>query len=215
MKSIAGGTLASQTQPTQAETNAHADRLRKLLTTAVRSSTADGILLSGGLDTSVLSAIAAHQGRKLRAISVSVADVDSPDEPFAKMMAERCGFNLRLLRPHLPDLITAVPAVMRALGGFDPMELRNSAVTWLAIEAARQEGIAAVLTGDAADELFAGYNYIINMAPGQVRPYLDFLNRVMRFSSIPMAGKLGIDAQLPYLDSSIRDFALLLSREHL
>jgi len=95
------------------------------------------------------------------------------------------------------------------------MELRNSAVTWLALEAAREEGIARVLTGDAADELFAGYSYIFNMPPEQVRPYLDFLNGVMRFSSLPMGASIGVEAQLPYLDPAVRELASTLSRDDL
>jgi asparagine synthase (glutamine-hydrolysing) len=207
--------LGSRPQLTQADPASPAAHLKGLLERAVERSTADGILLSGGLDTSVLSAIAAKQGRRLWGVSVSVAGVDSPDEPFAKTMAERCGFTLRVLHPTLADLIAAMPAVIRVLGGFDPMELRNSVVAWLALEAAREEGIAAVLTGDAADELLAGYSYIINMPPERVRPYLDFLNGVMRFSSLPMAATLGVQAQLPYLDPAVREFALTLSREDL
>jgi asparagine synthetase B (glutamine-hydrolysing) len=111
--------LGSRPQLTQAEPGSPAAHLRDLLESAVERSTADGILLSGGLDTSVLSAVAALQGRRLRAVSVSVAGLVSPDEPFAKMMAERCGFTLRVLRPNLDELIAAMPAVMRVLGGFD------------------------------------------------------------------------------------------------
>lgn len=207
--------MGSQAQLTRVDPGSLAGRLRELVEGAVQHSTADGILLSGGLDTSIVSAVAAQQGRKLRAVSVSVAAVVSPDEPFAKMVAERYGFPLRVLRPTLTDLIAAMPDVMRVLGGFDPMELRNSAVAWLALRAAREDGIAAVLTGDAADELFAGYSYIVNMPPEQVRPYLDFLNGVMRFSSIPMGASLGVQAQLPYLDSAVRDFALTMSRDDL
>lgn len=205
----------SQPQLTPVDAGSAAARLREFLEAAVKNSTADGILLSGGLDTSILSAVAAQQGRGLRAVSVSVADVVSPDESFAKLVAERCGFQLRVLRPSLADLIAAMPAVMRVLGGFDPMELRNSAVTWLALDAARNEGIAAALTGDAADELFAGYNYIFNMPAEQVRPYLDFLNGVMRFSSLPMGASVGVEAQLPYLDPAVREFSLTLSHADL
>src|SRR5262249_62360284 len=59
--------------------------------------------------------VAAKQGRSLQAVSVSVAGVVSPDEPFAKTMADRCGFSLRILRPSLADLIAAMPAVTRVL----------------------------------------------------------------------------------------------------
>jgi len=207
--------LGLQPQLTRAEPKSPAAHLRGLLENAVEHSTADGLLLSGGLDTSILSAVAAKQGRRLHAFSVSVPGVDSPDEPFVKMIAERCGFSLRVLRPDLDDLIALMPAVMQVLGGFDPMELRNSVVVWLALRAAREEGIKAVLTGDAADELFAGYSYIIRMPQEQVRPYLDFLNGVMRFSSQPMGASLGVQARLPYLDPAVREFAQTMSRDDL
>lgn len=202
-------------QCTETERCSPAVRLKELLEHAVEGSTADGILLSGGLDTSVLSAIAAKQKRKLRAVCIAVSDVASPDESFAKTMAERCGFSLRILRPSLADLVGIMPTLMRILGGFDPMELRNSAVVWLALRAAKKEGIGAVLTGDAADELFAGYSYIVNMPPEQVRPYLDFLNGMMRFSSQPMGASIGVETHLPYLDAALREFALTLSRDDL
>lgn len=207
--------MGSGPQLRHAEAASVAAHLRGLVENAVERSTADGILLSGGLDTSILSAIAAKQDRKLLAIAVSVAGTVSPDEPFAKMMAEHCGFTLRVLRPTLQDLVAAMPAVMQVLGGFDPMELRNSSVVWLALKAAREAGIGAVLTGDAADELFAGYSYILKMLPEQVRPYLDFLNSVMRFSSQPMGASLSIEAQLPYLDPAVRQFALTMTHEEL
>ncbi len=190
-------------------------RLRALLEDAVRRSPADGILLSGGLDTSIIAAIAARQGRRLFAVSVSVADAVSPDEPFARMIAARYGFPLEVVRPTLADLVAAAGDVMRVLEGFDPMELRNSVVTWVALHAAREQGSARVFTGDAADELFAGYRYIFTMPPDEVSPYLQFLNGVMQFSSIPMADALGMAADLPYLDPAVRAFALTLSVDDL
>ncbi len=192
-----------------------ASRLRTLVEDAVERSTADGILLSGGLDTSILSAISGKRGRRLRAVSVAVADAVSPDEPFVKMVAESCGFELRVLRPSLADLVSMMPSLIRVLRVSDPMELRNSVVTWLGLTAARECGIQTMLTGDAADELFAGYSYITSLSPEQLRPYLDFLNGVMRFSSQLMAPVVAVQAQLPYLDPAVREFALTLSYDDL
>src|SRR6266550_4502925 len=176
-----------------------ASRLRRLLEDAVEGVPADGILLSGGLDTSILSAISGKQARRLRAVSVAVADVVSPDEPFLKMVAGSCGFELRVLRPTLADLVSMMPSLIRVLRVFDPMELRNSVVTWLGLTAARECGIETMLTGDAADELFAGYSYITSLSRDQLREYLDFLNGVMRFSSQLMAPVVAVQAKLPYL----------------
>lgn len=53
------------------------------------------------------------------------------------------------------------------------------------------------------------------MPPDQVRPYLDFLNGVMRFSSQPMGASLGVRAELPFLDPPIRNLALTMSRDDL
>jgi asparagine synthase (glutamine-hydrolysing) len=208
--------MATWPQLTQSSNSAPtATRLRKLLEDAVERCPADGILLSGGLDTSILSAIAARQARSLKAISVAVADAASPDEPFVKMVAETCQFELRVVRPTLADLVSLMPSLIRVLHTFDPMELRNSVVTWLGLTAAKEWGIQAMLTGDAADELFAGYGYITSRSPEQLRPYLDFLNGVMRFSSQVMAPEVGIQAHLPYLDPAVRDFALTLSYDDL
>ena len=115
-----------------------APRLRTRVEDAVERSPADGILLSGGLDTSILSAISRKRARKLRAVSVAVADVVSPDEPFVKMVAESCGFELHVLRPTLAGLVAMMPPLIRVLRTFDPMELRNSVVTWLGLTAARE-----------------------------------------------------------------------------
>jgi len=208
--------MATWPQLTQSSNSAPtATRLRKLLEDAVERCPADGILLSGGLDTSILSAIAARQARSLKAISVAVADAASPDEPFVKMVAETCQFELRVVRPTLADLVSLMPSLIRVLHTFDPMELRNSVVTWLGLTAAKERGIQAILTGDAADELFAGYGYITSLSPEQLRPYLDFLNGVMRFSSQVMAPAVGIQAKLPYLEPAIREFALALSYDDL
>ena len=208
--------MGSWPQLTQTSTpSPSAPRLRTRVEDAVERSPADGILLSGGLDTSILSAISRKRARKLRAVSVAVADVVSPDEPFVKIVAESCGFQLRVLRPTLTDLVGMMPSLIRVLRTFDPMELRNSVVTWLGLTAAQEWGIQTMLTGDAADELFAGYSYITSLSPEQLRPYLDFLNGVMRFSSQLMAPVVAVQAQLPYLDPAVREFALTLSYDDL
>src|SRR5438094_7294956 len=213
---MGGDMMESWPQLTQSNNpSPTASRLRTLVEDAVERFPADGILLSGGLDTSILSAISGKRGRRLRAVSVAVADAGSPDEPFVKMVAESCGFELRVLRPTLADLVAMMPSLIRVLRVFDPMELRNSVVTWLGLTAARECGVETMLTGDAADELFAGYSYITILSSEQLRPYLDFLNGVMRFSSQVMAPAVGIQAKLPYLDPPVREFALTLSYDDL
>jgi asparagine synthase (glutamine-hydrolysing) len=102
-------------------------------------------------------------------------------------MATRLGLDLHVIRPKLSDLVEKMPALIRILGTFDPMELRNSIAAYVALEKARDLGIRTVLTGDGADELFAGYSYMFNMPPADLPKYIQHLNEVMYFSCICLA----------------------------
>jgi len=198
----------------------HADRqdrveqLRNLVVDRVLASSADGILFSGGLDTSVLAAIAASHGRPLQAVMVSVKGGTGLDEPFARLMVERLGIGIEILRPTLDELVDRMPELIRLLGTFDPMELRNSIVTYVAMEAASKR-LSVVLTGDAADELFAGYSFMFNMSAEQLPFYIRHLNDIMHFTSEVIGLKRGIGVDSPYVSSSIREFAVSLGYEDL
>jgi asparagine synthase (glutamine-hydrolysing) len=191
------------------------EQLRNLVIDEVLASSADGILFSGGLDTSVLAAIARAHHRRLRAIMVSVAEGTGLDEPFALMLAQRLGLEVEVLRPSLQELVRRMPELIHLLGTFDPMELRNSIVAYVAIEATAKSGISTVLTGDAADELFAGYSFMFNMSPEQLPSYVRHLNEIMHFSSEVIGRELGIGVDSPYASSSIREFAVSLGHEDL
>jgi len=190
-------------------------QLRELIDAQVVASSADGILFSGGLDTSILAAIASLHQRPLRAVMVSVEEGDGLDEPFARLMSERLGMNLDILRPSRRKLLERMPELILLLQTFDPMELRNSIVAYVALKAALQQGLKTVLTGDAADELFAGYTFMFNMAPERLSPYIRHLNEIMRFTSQVIGPHLGIKVDCPYLSPAVRDFALSLTHEDL
>lgn len=190
-------------------------RLKRLLEAAVAGTAADGIQLSGGLDTSILATIAARQGRPLRAFCVSVADGPGMDEPYSRLVASRLGLHLHVIRPSLSDLVGKMPELIGILGTFDPMELRNSVAAYVAIEQARDIGIRVLLTGDGADELFAGYSYMFNMPPADLPKYIRHLNEVMYFSSRVIAPRLSTSVELPYIGEEIRSFALTLTADDL
>src|SRR2546430_6841072 len=138
MDSYRGNCMASVSKPQRLPLISQPDKaskLRDLIIEQVLASTAEGILFSGGLDTSILAAVAAAHGRRLKGILVSVDDGVGSDEPFALLMAERIGLELEILRPKLHHLLDRMPDLVRILHTFDPMELRNSVVTYLALEA--------------------------------------------------------------------------------
>lgn len=200
---------------TPADRQDRIEQLRNLVIDRVQASSADGILFSGGLDTSVLAAIAASHGRRLQAVMVSVEEGTGLDEPFARLMVERLGLDLEILRPTLNELVDRMPELIRLLRTFDPMELRNSIVTYVAMEAASKRGLSGVLTGDAADELFAGYSFMFNMSAVQLPSYIGHLNEIMHFTSEVIGRELGVGVDSPYVSPTVREFALSLGYDDL
>jgi len=61
---------------------------------------------------------------------------------------------------YFDDIVDIVPNVIKTFKTFDPLEIRNSSVIFFGIREAKDRGYDAVVTGDGADELFAGYNYL-------------------------------------------------------
>jgi asparagine synthase (glutamine-hydrolysing) len=182
--------------------------LRRLVTEATVDLQGDSILLSGGLDTSIIASIATKLGLKLHALTVLLKDVVAPDSSYSKLVCSRLGISQHeTIVADLEDIENSLPEVIGILRTFDPMEIRNSITIYLGLNKAASEGLHRVYTGDGADELFAGYSFVTNLTPEQAIAKLRHLWQVMHFSSIPLASSKGIEALLPFLEPKVREFA--------
>jgi asparagine synthase (glutamine-hydrolysing) len=107
----------------------------------------------------------------------------------------------------MEELMENLPEVVKTLRVFDPMEIRNSAAVYIGMKEAKKDGVSTFLTGDACDELFAGYSYLFNLGPSELRASLMRLWSVMSFSAIPMAESLRMVAKIPFLDPEVKQIA--------
>ncbi len=196
--------------PEVADSGGRHGELRRLLTASVEGHAASCILLSGGLDTSILAHLARPFG--LRAAVTVLANPDAPDGPFAERVARRYGYEHHVVVTDLEGLLQEAEDVVRVLRTFDPMEIRNSVVVARGLKEAARLGYRTAMTGDGADELFAGYSYMWSMPEAAFQAYEEHLARVMRFSSIPMGAALRVDVKAPYTDPGIVRFALSLEK---
>lgn len=192
-------------------TSEDAVRLRELVTEAVRRRPAEAMLLSGGLDTSILAPLAARGGTHT-AVTV-LASPHAPDGPYATRIARRLGWAHRTVDLSLDELLGEVEFVVRILRSFDPMEVRNSIVLARGLREAAALGCRRVMTGDAADELFAGYSFMWAMPTGDFELYSRRMAETMRFSSVPLGRELGVTVLAPYTDPEIVRFACALPKE--
>lgn len=187
--------------------------LQTLLEKAVKKNLAQGILFSGGLDTSVL-AVVASKFVSLKVFTVALQGAPAPDVKYATLVAKR--LKLKHLVHDLGEdkLYDGIKKVVKTMKSFDPMEIRNSVAVYVGLKVAKENGVNAVMTGDGCDELFAGYSFLFNLEKEQLNLELRKLWKVMSFSSVPLAKAIGIEAKLPFLDPDFKAFAMKLDSQY-
>jgi asparagine synthase (glutamine-hydrolysing) len=180
--------------------------IREALESAVERNGAEAILLSGGLDTSIVAVLASRK-IALRAYTIALEGAHSPDIEYASLMADTLGLQHNLHIFNVEEFLKKLPDVVTILKTFDPMEIRNSAAVYIGMRQAKNDGVSSFLTGDACDELFAGYSFLFNLGPSELRASLRRLWNVMSFSAVPMAQSLGMVAKIPFLEPEVRKLA--------
>jgi asparagine synthase (glutamine-hydrolysing) len=134
------------------------ERLDELLASAVaRQVVADvpvGVFLSGGLDSALITALAARTKPDLTAFTVRVPNEGFDETRHAVAVARHLGVRHEVVALESGDLLRAFHAIGDRLG--EPLGDSSLLPTWLVCRAARQV-MTVALGGDGADELFAGY----------------------------------------------------------
>ncbi|MEO1694106.1 MAG: asparagine synthase (glutamine-hydrolyzing) [Pseudomonadota bacterium] len=175
-----------------------------------------GSFLSGGLDSSVVAALAQRhlnhlgQGRRLKTFAVGAAG--SPDLIAAQRVADHIGTDHHTLEISSRDLIDAIPHVIRSLESAD-IDLVSSALPTFFVSKLARGHVKTVLTGEGADELFAGYAYHHAYADtplslaGELTRSLGQMHNInlQRVDRITMG--LALEARPPFLDRDLIDFA--------
>jgi asparagine synthase (glutamine-hydrolysing) len=186
----------------------HCEELTKLLTESVKRNHSDALLLSGGLDSSILASILHPE------YSIVVGFGGSaPDLSYARQVAERyCKHHVEIVfeQSKMAELVEEVIQIFKT---FDPIEIRNSAVALAGLEWAKSDGYSSIMTGDGSDELFAGYNYLSRYYTDmqQFDSELRRLWQMMHFSSRKLGEHVRIEVKSPFLDDKFVSFAKLVS----
>jgi asparagine synthase (glutamine-hydrolysing) len=188
--------------------------LRETLETAVERNRAPCMLLSGGLDTSLLAAIASRRF-SFKAITVTFDGAEAPDLAFARRVADYLGLQHIVHCFNWAEVLDTIPQVVKVIRTFDPMEVRNDVAIFIALKHAKANNLTATITGDGCDELFAGYSFLLEHDAEHVRIELEKMWKTMSFASVPMASALDMEAKLPFLDPEIKLLATKLDPKYL
>ena len=207
------------TPPVSRPTEDHIALVRRgvedAVTSHMMSDVPVGAFLSGGLDSSVIAAIARRQVDELHTFSVGVAG--SPDLEAAKRVAADIGsiHHEYVMTP--AEVIEKLPEIINALESFDQDLVRSAIPTYFCSRLAA-EHVKVILTGEGADELFAGYAYHKSIGdPATLHQELCRSVTTLHNINLQRADRLtmlhSIEGRVPFLDTDFIALALTVPTE--
>ncbi|WP_460891253.1 asparagine synthase B [Rufibacter soli] len=215
-----------------AENETSIQQLREALEAAVHrqlmSDVPYGVLLSGGLDSSITSAIAKKYAQKRiesndteaawwpQLHSFAIGLEGSPDLAAAQKVADHLGTIHHEIKFTIQEGIDALKDVIYHLETYDVTTVRASTPMYLMARAIKSMGIKMVLSGEGADEIFGGYLYFHKAPNAQafheetVRK-LDKLHMYDCLRANKSLAAWGIEGRVPFLDKEFMDVAMRLN----
>ena len=214
------------------ENETHIEEIREALEAAVHrqlmSDVPYGVLLSGGLDSSVTSAIAKKYSQmriesddtkeawwpQLHSFSVGLEG--SPDLEAARKVADHIGTVHHEIKFTIQEGLDAIKDVIYNLETYDITTIRASTPMYLMARVIKSMGIKMVLSGEGADELFGGYLYF-HKAPSPKDFHEETVRKLMKLHQYDClrANKSlaawGIEGRVPFLDKEFIDVAMRIN----
>lgn len=209
-----------------------ASSLRTALENAVKrqlmSDVPYGVLLSGGLDSSIISALAARyapnriedDGRQAaywpRLHSFAVGLKGAPDLAAARKVAEHIGTVHHEINYTVQEGLDAIRDVIYYLETYDVTTVRASTPMYLLARVIKSMGIKMVLSGEGADEIFGGYLYF-HKAPSAKALHEETVRKLSKLHLYDClrANKAlsawGVEGRVPFLDKEFLDVAMRIN----
>lgn len=164
-----------------------------------------GVLLSGGLDSSVIASICAQLNKNGPIDTFSVGLEGSVDMKYARVVAQHIGSRHHECVFTLSEALNVVPTVIQCLETYDITTIRASTPMYLLSKFIASKGFKVVLSGEGSDEIFGGYLYFHD-APNPYEFRKESVRRVnelhlfdcLRANKSCMAN--GVEVRVPFLD---------------
>ena len=216
------------------DNEASVDAIRDALTAAVKrqlmSDVPYGVLLSGGLDSSVISSIAEkfsehriEDNSQTRAYwprlhSFAVGLKGAPDLAKAKLVADHIGTVHHEINYTIQEGLDAIRDVIYFIETYDVTTVRASTPMYLLARVIKSMGIKMVLSGEGADEVFGGYLYF-HKAPNAKAFHEETVRKLskLHYYDCLRANKSlsawGVEGRVPFLDKEFLDVAMRTNPE--
>ncbi|MFN0099010.1 MAG: asparagine synthase B [Gemmatimonadaceae bacterium] len=213
------------TEGVAADTTAIRDAFEAAVHRQLMSDVPYGVLLSGGLDSSIVAAVAARFARRRiedgdqseawwpRLHSFAIGLKGSPDLAAADVAAKALGTVHHGYTYTFEEGLDAIPDVIRHVETYDVTTIRASTPMYLLARRIKAMGVKMVLSGEGSDEIFGGYLYF-HKAPNAREFHAETVRKLdalhnydcLRANKSMMAW--GVEPRVPFLDTEFLDVAM-------
>ena len=185
-----------------------------------------GILLSGGLDSSLVASVAVKYIREHPELygpnpiihTFSIGDVDSTDLPYARKVADFLGTTHHEIDFTVEEGINSIDEIVSVLETYDITTIRASTPHYLMSRKIKSMGVKMVLSGEGSDEILGGYLYF-HKAPTDMEHQLECKRRVLdlgyfdclRADKSTMGN--GLESRVPFLDTEFVNLCINIHKD--
>lgn len=174
-----------------------------------------GVYLSGGLDSTIVASLVAQILPDVHSFSVGLAG--SPDIENARIAAQYLGTQHHEYIYTLDEALEALSEVIYYLESFDPLLVRSAIPNYFLARLTR-EYVTVVLTGEGADELYAGYHYLKQYDGKQLHDHLVNLTGTLYNCNLQRCDRMtmahSIEGRVPFLDTEFIEVSMRVPLSH-
>ncbi len=191
--------------------------LEKATEKRMRDGAVTGVLLSGGLDSSLIASMAAKIRSDIECYTVSMEEGE--DLPLARDVTAALGLGHHVRMFGEDEIADILPIAIHHQEMYEESCVHGAIANFIAGQFISGKA-TCVLTGEGADEFFAGYDgqYKKGENPEEMAGIIDFVIRVAHNTALQRLDRLnaanGYESRTPFLDTGVMDFALKIPLEH-
>lgn len=172
-----------------------------------------GVIFSGGVDSSIIAKLSDDLG--VDTTLYTVGHESSSDVKYAIKTAESMNLPLKVKKLDVEDVKLYTELVLNAIEEFNIMKLGVGMPSYVASEMASTDGLKVVMSGQGADEIFAGYHRYMQFYKENGENARDYLEEdlrnlyhvnLQRDDAVTMAN--GVELRVPYLDKMLVNTAM-------
>lgn len=183
-----------------------------------------GLVFSGGVDSTILGILLKNlsDNKDIKLNLYSVGKKNSQDLQFSEKIANELGLSLKTQIINEKLVKNSLKPTLKAIEEFNIMKIGVGMVLYLATKLAKKDGIKVVLSGQGADELFAGYNRYLSTyekngslaIEQELRYNIENSYHVNLERDYAVAMANGIELRVPFFDEKLVEFSLAIPSKY-